>query len=213
MNILKFESPVSQMLIRVADMIILNILYLLCSIPLFTIGAAQAGMFTAAKVMLDKEDDSSVYAAFFRGFKAGFGTITASWGLVTIVLAVIIWFGVAAYMLGASIIPLIIGASVLFIFQTTLPAFHSRFGSNFKMLLRNTLFFMMAYPLQCIGMALLNLVPLGLFAIMDLYSFLGTTPILALFYYSIAVTTSYMFLRKPFDNLIAEYDSTHGENK
>ncbi len=203
MGFMRYDSPLVQLLNKVTDLILLNVLYLLCSIPLFTIGAAQAGLYTAAKVMLDKEDDTSVFAAYWRGFKAGFGTITAGWGIVTLFLLFVIWIDVAAYMLGAPLVVLIIGAGIVFLFQTMLPAFHSRFGANLKMLLRNTFFFIIAYPLHCLGVVLLNILPFGLLAIMDLYSFLGTTPVLVMFYYSTAVMTSYMLLRKPFETLIS----------
>ena len=207
MNIFKYDSPVSQLLIKVADMILLNLLYMLCSLPIFTIGAAQAGLYTAVKVMQDKEDDTSVFAAFFRGFKAGFGTITTCWGVVTLALLFVIWIGISAYILGAPIVPMVISASVILMFQIILPAFHSRFDSNFKMLMRNTFFFILGFPLQCIGVTLLYLLPIGLLAIMDFYSFLGVLPVLALFYFSIAVSASYSLLRKPFDTLISQINS------
>ena len=203
MNFMRYDSPISQLLMRIADLILLNVLYLLCSIPLFTIGAAQAGLYTAVKVMLDKEDDTSVFAAYWRGFKAGFGTITAAWGIVTLVLLFVVWFDVAAYMLGLPLVILLIGGGIVYMYQIMLPAFHSRFGNNFKMLMRNTFFFIIAYPLQCIGVTLINLLPFILFAITDLYTVLGALPVFVMFYYSTAVMTSYMLLRKPFATLIS----------
>ena len=60
-GLFSYDSKPMQILMFVGDLIILNILYLICCIPIFTIGAAQAGMYTACKVLLDKEDDSSPY--------------------------------------------------------------------------------------------------------------------------------------------------------
>ena len=203
MGFMRYDSPIVQVLNKVTDIIGLNVLYLLCSIPLFTIGAAQAGLYTAAKVMLDKEDDSSVFKAYWRGFKAGFGTITAAWGIATLVLLFVIWIDVAAYMLGVPLVVVIIGAGVIVLFQTMLPAFHSRFGSNFKMLMRNTFFFIVAYPLHCIVATLLTILPFLLMAFLDLYTLLGATPVFIMFYYSAATMISYMLLRKPFETLIS----------
>ena len=216
MNILKFDSPVSQILIKMCDMLILSLLTLLCCIPIITIGAAQAGLYTSMKVMQDKEDDTSVYAAFFRGFKAGFGTITACWGVVTLLLVLVVWMGVSAYMLGSSLVPMIISGAVIIIFQSVLPAFHSRFGSTFKMQMRNTLFFIVAYPIQCILVGCLQALPLivwfvnDMLGILDFVMLLGTWPIWVLFYPSIAASASYALLKKPFGTLIDEYNSTHG---
>ena len=75
-SIFSYDSPLMQVLTYIGDLIILNFIFLLCCLPVFTIGAAQAGMFTAVRVLSDKEDDSSAVAAFFRGFKNGFGKVT-----------------------------------------------------------------------------------------------------------------------------------------
>ena len=56
-GLFSYDSKPMQLLGFLGDLILLNILYLVCCIPLFTIGAAQAGLFTACKVLLDKEDD------------------------------------------------------------------------------------------------------------------------------------------------------------
>ena len=211
MEIFKYDSPLSQVLMKIADVVILNVLYLLCCIPIFTIGAAQAGMYTAAKVMLDKEDDTSLTQAFFRGFKAGFGTITASWGIVTLLVAFVLWLGVAAFMLGAAFWPVAIGLVVIITYQSALPLFHSRFGSNMIMLMRNTLFFVIGYPLPCLGVALLLWAPILAFAFLDLYTFMAMTPIWLLFYYATAMIFGFVFVRKPFDTLIAQLPSEEAE--
>ena len=70
MNIFDYNSKFNQLLMTVADIIILNVLYLVCCIPVFTIGAAQAGLFTGIRVLLDKEDDSSCAKAFFTSSSA-----------------------------------------------------------------------------------------------------------------------------------------------
>ena len=98
-----YESKPMQILMFLGDLILLNVLYLVCCIPVVTIGAAQAGMYTACKVLLDKEDDSSPYAAFFRGFWGGFGTVTLAWGILTAVTAAVAWVAISAIMLGSPI--------------------------------------------------------------------------------------------------------------
>ena len=203
MKFMRYDSPIVQLLNKVTDLILLNVLYIVSCIPVFTIGAAQAGLYTAVKVMLDKEDDTSVFKAYWRGFKAGFGTITAAWGIVTLALLFVIWFDVSAYMLGVPLVVLLIGGGIVFMYQTILPAFHSRFGNPFKLLLRNTFFFITAYPLNCIGVTLINALPIILFAITDLYTLMAGTPVFIMFYFSAAIMSSYMLLRKPFETLIS----------
>ncbi len=205
MEIFKYDSPLSQVLLKIADVIILNVLYILFCIPIFTIGAAQAGMYTAAKVMMDKEDDTSLVQAFFRGFKAGFGTVTVAWLLASAVLVLTLWVGVSGYLLGAALWPTILGAALVAIYQCAIPLFHSRFANNLKMLLRNTMYFIIGFPLHCIGVAVLLYVPFLAFAFLNLYTWMAMTPIWLLFYYSTAMLFGYIIIRKPFNNLIEQY--------
>ena len=46
MNFFSYESKPMQILMLLGDLIILNLLFILCSLPVFTIGAAQAGLYT-----------------------------------------------------------------------------------------------------------------------------------------------------------------------
>ena len=88
-NIFSYESKFMQTLLVAADYIILNAVFILCCLPVFTIGAAQAGLYTGIRVLRDKEDDSSCLKAFFRGFKSGFGKITLVWCLFAVVIAIL----------------------------------------------------------------------------------------------------------------------------
>ena len=72
-NVFSYESAPMQMLLRLGDLILLNVCYLACCIPVFTIGAAQAGLYSACRVMQDKTNDGSVTAAFFKGFRTEIG--------------------------------------------------------------------------------------------------------------------------------------------
>ncbi len=210
MNIFHYDSPVSQLLMKIADLAILNLLFILCCLPVFTIGAAQAGLYTAAKVMLDKKDDRSLTAAFFRGFKAGFGTITAGWGVVTLVIVLFVYVGVMAIMLGMPAWLFLIALAVMAVYQSLFPAFHSRFGCTFKQLFRNCVFLLLYYPLQSIINGILIWLPVVLAGILDLYTFMALTPVWLLFYYSTAVLFGYQMLKKPFDQLVDHFNETHG---
>lgn len=210
MNVFHYDSPISQLFIKIADLAILNLLYILSCIPIFTIGAAQAGLYTAAKVMLDKKDDSSLTAAFFRGFKAGFGSITAGWGIVTLILAVFVYFAIMAVMLGMPMWMFLIAFAVMAVYQSLFPAFHSRFGCTFKQLFRNCVFLLLYYPLESIINGLLIWLPVILLVVLDLYTFMALTPVWLIFYYSTAILFGYQMLKKPFDKLVSHFNETHG---
>ena len=205
-----YESKPMQIMMFLGDIILLNVIYILCCLPIFTIGAAQAGMFTACKVLLDKEDDSSPYAAFWRGFTSGFGTVTLAWGVATVVLGVTIWFAVSAMLLEGAKWLSWIAMGLVAVFQCLVPAFHSRFGCKWWQLLTNSWFLLFAHPLRSIGTTLLIWIPGIAFALLDLHTFMSLMPIWGALYYATAFCFASTFLKKPFKTLTDHYNEVHG---
>lgn len=212
-GLFSYESAPMQLLMRLGDLIILNILYLICCIPIFTIGAAQAGLHTGIKVLLDKEDDTAPSVAFFRGFSNGFGTITLSWGLMTLLLAVVVWLGLSAIALGAPKWLVIIAISFCAMFQSLIPAFHSRFGCTAFQLYRNCWVLFIAHPLRSIASAAMIWLPVIVVCVVDLFSVMAMFPVLVGFFYSTAFAFVHGFLKKPFKTLTDHFNETHGLNK
>lgn len=205
-----YESKPMQILMFLGDLILLNILFLVCCIPLVTIGAAQAGLFTACKVLLDKEDDSSPYAAFWRGMTTGFGTVTLAWGITAVITAAVVWLGVAAIMAGSAVWLACISMGVCAVFTTLVPAFHSRFGCTPWQLIRNAWFLLFAHPLRSIGTTVLLWGPVIAFALMEPYDFMALFPVWGALYYSTMCCFATTFLKKPFKTLTDHYNEQHG---
>jgi len=79
------------------DIVILNLLFLVCSIPIVTIGAAATACYAGVSRTLQKRETGLVYKAFFADFRAAFRQSTLGWLLellVTAILAGDIWFAV-----------------------------------------------------------------------------------------------------------------------
>ena len=205
-SIFSYDSPVMQILTYIGDLIILNFVYLLCCAPIFTIGAAQAGMYTAMRVLNDKEDESSPTAAFFRGFASGVGKVTLAWGLVSLILVAV---GATAILgVGALALPTWVGIvsfCAAALFQCLVPAFHSRFGCTAMQLIRNSWFLLVAHPLRSLGVAALIWLPGAVFLI-DGYIFMMVAPIWCTLYFSTAFLFSELFLRKPFKTLVDDFN-------
>lgn len=212
-----YESKPMQILMKLGDIIILNVIYLLFCIPIVTIGAAQSGMFTACKVLLDKEDDSSVYAAFWRGFSKGFGTVTLAWSLLTVGLAVVGYFSITAFLLGSASWPVLIAVAICAIFQTLVPAFHSRFGCKWWQLIRNCWFLLFAHPLRSLGSVALIWFPgaylLYCMYVGTIYDFIAAGLVWLMLYFGTAFCFAASFLRKPFETLVEHFNQTHGLDK
>ena len=72
------ESPFMQLLTRVGDLIIVNALYLVCCVPIVTIGAATAALHKVAQAIV-YDTDNGIFKTFFRAFRENFRQATALW--------------------------------------------------------------------------------------------------------------------------------------
>lgn len=207
-NLFSYDNPIMQILMKIGDLIILNFLFLLSCLPIFTIGAAYAGLYTAMKVMFDKEDDSSLADAYFRGFKNGFKTITLAWGGTMLGMIVIGVVAMYAYAYGLSGWLCLVPVGIFAWYIAQIPAFHSRFGCTARQLIRNIWFLIIAHPLRTLGVAIMTWLPLVL-ALSDLYIFMSMVPIWCTLYFSTTAAFSYGFLKKPFNTLIEHFNATH----
>ena len=208
-NVFSYDSAPMQVLNRLGDLIIINVCYLVCCIPVFTIGAAQAGLYNACKVMQDRNDDTSVATAFFKGFRTGFGSVTIAWGIMTLLLAFVTWMSLASIMAGSPAWISLLAVVVVAVFQALVPAFHSRFECTPWQLIRNTWFMLFAHPLRSILLTALVWVPVALFLV-DTYIFMTCAPIWMAVYFSGAFSLSSALLKKPFKVLVDHFNETHG---
>lgn len=214
MNIFSYESKPMQILMFVGDLIILNVIFLVCCLPIFTIGAAQAGLYTAMRQLLNKDDDTSAVAAFFRGFKNGFGRVTLAWGLLFAleVFLVYILTLVMAYnelLGGAPVICAMAALCITALFQSIVTLFHSRFDCTAFQLYRNAWFMIFAHPLRSLLVGVLTFIPAIVFFSFGIFNFMAATPIWGTVYYSIAFMFSNSVTNKPFQVLIDHFNETH----
>lgn len=215
MNFFNYESRPMQILMLLGDLIILNILFILCSLPIFTIGAAQAGLYTGLKTLLDPEDDTYCSSAFFKGFKTGFKQITIAWcllGILVVVLGAVTMLCI--YYTGSyNSIPFwcaIVGLCLVALFQSLLPLFHARFNCTALQLIRNAWFLAFAHPIRSLFVAVITWLPVILVLSINFIDFMPLTPILLLIYFSGSYLFSFSYMKKPFNVLIEHYNVTHG---
>lgn len=208
-----YDSPVMQILMYIGDLIILNFLFILCCIPVFTIGAAHAGLYTGIKVLTDKEDDSSPAAAFFRGFASGFLQVSLAWVILAVLFGVICVASLLAFANGSPLWPCLVPLAIVGTFMATVPAFHSRFGCTAWQLIRNCWFLIFAHPIRSFAAALLFWLPVILALRMNMVYSMAMTPLLLTLYFSTAVLFGYKFFQKPFKTLIDEFNRRQEEAK
>lgn len=75
---LNLDNPVFRLMSALGDILILNLLWVLCCIPLVTTGASTTALFTVARKLAAGED-SQITKDFFRAFRRNWKTATLMW--------------------------------------------------------------------------------------------------------------------------------------
>lgn len=88
MKIFDLDSPLMNVLNKMADLMWLNILTLICCIPIITAGAAFTSMhYVALKIV--RNEESYITRSFFKSFKTNFRQATLIWLLILLIAAVL----------------------------------------------------------------------------------------------------------------------------
>ncbi len=78
MRFFSYESKFSQLLLKLCYACMLNILWFICSIPIFTIGASTTALYyTSLKIV--RSEEGYVTTLFFRSFRENFRQATRLW--------------------------------------------------------------------------------------------------------------------------------------
>ena len=89
MRIFNAESPLMEGLSKVADLVILNLLVLLCCIPVITAGAALTGMHYVL-IKMARDEEGYIVRSYFKSFKENFLQATGMWLIFLVLLSVFI---------------------------------------------------------------------------------------------------------------------------
>ena len=82
------DAPVIQWLGKVGQMMLTSVTWLICCLPIFTIGAATAALY---RMMFNlKEDRSCALKDFFRAFRENFRKATALWLILLVCIALLV---------------------------------------------------------------------------------------------------------------------------
>ena len=95
MKFFSYESKFSQLLMKLCYACYLNLLWLLCSLPVFTIGASTTALYYASLKVV-RGEESYVGRLFFRAFRENFRQATVLW---LILLGIGLFLGADGYIL------------------------------------------------------------------------------------------------------------------
>jgi uncharacterized membrane protein YesL len=78
MPFFSYESKFSQAMLKLCGACYLNLLWILCSLPIFTMGASTTALYYVT-LKIVQGDDNNITAMFFRAFRENFRQATTLW--------------------------------------------------------------------------------------------------------------------------------------
>lgn len=182
------ENIIVKIITYIANLVILNVLFLIFSIPVFTCGAAISALYSMVCEL--KEGETVVVRGFFKAFKEQFKQATKSW-VILMVPGIFLFFEANLLLQIESQIPSFIYACVLIpciAYFCYLPwvfiqpvYFYCTQRQQFK---NAFLFALQRFP-QTMVMAALQLFPVWVF-LMKTVTFIRVWPLWIFLYYSLS---------------------------
>ena len=209
MKIFDLDSPLMNVLNKMADLMWLNILTLICCIPIVTAGAAFTAMHYVALKMV-RNEESYITRSFFKSFKTNFRQATLIWLMILFIAAIL---GGDYYIITKSgiefssvLIVLIMAAAVLvicaalYVFPTL-----AKFDNTIMGTIRNAFIMSILQLPKTVVMFVMVFFPLIIYLVS-----LRLIPIIFLFGFSLPAYASAMLYNKFFqkleDQLVSEQE-------
>lgn len=87
-NFFDIDNPIMQFLSKIADLVILNVITMICCIPIITVGASLSGM-SYVLLRMARNEECYVVKPFFKAFKDNFKQATALWLIILAIIGVL----------------------------------------------------------------------------------------------------------------------------
>ena len=158
------NNPLMQLLSRACDVRIVNVLFLISCVPIFTIGAAISGMHKVCQAIV-MDDGVGILKHYISGFKANFKQATIIWlvSLVVVVGLVCFWLLITNFCTGtlAVILYIVLAIAALSVMSLLVYLFPLvvRYENTLQEHMRNALILSITRPLLTIVLNILSLVP------------------------------------------------------
>lgn len=195
------DSMIMQFVSRFCDIVILNVVFLLTCLPLFTIGAALTALYDTV-FRMDTEREGKLLSTYFRAFRSNFRQSTLIW-------LVLVLFGAASCMnmvnfseIGGTagfllfLLALLIFLVLALILSYAFPLL-SQFGNSTKATLRNALLLSIAHLPRSLVLLVVNCFPWALM-VLNLYAFIRLGFLWLVLYFAAAAYFNSRVLHKVF---------------
>lgn len=154
---------------RLVELVKINLLWMLCCLPLFTVGAATTAMLTCVYAFRDGEDCGS--RVFFRAFRKHFGKATVLWLLIAFFGAMLaLDYAIVAYLefpgrMAVIVLIAFLALSLVLVSGMIFPLV-SQFPGKIKEMVINAILLCLANLPKMLLVTAMNLLPVLLFLIL-----------------------------------------------
>lgn len=165
-KIFDMDSPLMRFLNRVGDLMIMNILMIICCIPVVTAGAAFTAMHYVLLKMV-RGEEGYLLRGFFKSFRENFRQATVIWLLMLLVIAVYVGDALIFRYSGMTFpkaIMIIVAAVAIVLAMVAMYVFplQARFDNSVKNTLRNAMLLAFANLPRTLLMMVCYLLPVVL---------------------------------------------------
>ena len=200
MSLFSPDSKFLRAMSRIGDLIVLNLIFLLCCVPVFTVGAALTALYTVC-FRFDTKNEGPVLRAYFQAFRSNFRQATVLW-LILLFCGAAAGFDAWLFLSfsGALLyLSLLFAVLLLVVLLTAAMVFPllSQFQNGTRNTLKNAMALSFGYLPRSLLMTALGLFPFVLLW-RDFYLFLYTGFIWVSLYFSAVTYLNTKLLKKVF---------------
>lgn len=150
---------------KVGDLLLVNLLFVVCSLPVVTIGASATAMYYVLGRI--RRQEGTVTKDFFRSFRENFRQATLYWGVLLLVALALYWnfrliSGWTGTLYSVMMVLLILVSWFAVSWGSLVFPLLSRFDNTSAVTARNAGILVLAVPLRMLVAAAINALPVAL---------------------------------------------------
>ena len=211
-NLFGYDTPIGSRIIRLCDLILLNVVYIICCLPIFTVGAANTALYYVT-LRMQRDEENGVFKDFFssfsRNFKQSLGlTVVFIGSGLMILLNIYLFHHMELGILNVCVYVLYLALIIhCVLFAYVFPVF-ARYDNSVKNTLKNALILSIRYPVNSVVVTLIANLPLiGILLFPQIFYYIAFTWLFLMF--ALQAYWNASLFRRIFDQL--EGTQTHGE--
>lgn len=207
MKLFDFDGPVMQAVNWIGNTFLVNLCFIVCCLPIFTIGAATTAVYSV--YLLDKDETWAV-TKFFRAFKSNFRQSTKVFLVILCLIVVILlnFYALSAYNIaGSGFLYFVLYVASFLVLSVSVFSFGliAKFENTVKQTLKNAFVLTVGMALPALMIVFVTLLPLVLLMV-DPEVFLDSVLLWLLAGFALCTKFNAFIMKQIFRKLLPEQE-------